>query len=527
MKFIFTIALIALKLSCIAQKQPTPSAFYRDTAIYSGVIKGYSSKSSTIKGKLYINDILKGLQRTSQFEIKKDGTFSVKILLNHPQDIIISIPGFMGSVYMEPGRKLFQSVETKKNSFGSTETVSTFAGALAKINTELVKARDQYQRFVYTQDEVKANPLFFEELLVSQMNKLKKYSDSVALSNKAFVFLAVNIKIAILLRYAGYVNEPASAVTTERLDLFKECLKKSSLNDPSNLLSVNYRYLIGRLRYSKIGLPSTSSEQWIKIVKSFPEATKFTAKERLEFEKVENMEHYQSFRDSHPQYVGRLSSFSTEREALNRIGALKTRLGVPEGLMYDIMRIQTFSSLLADFFIPFSDQKLTEANKLLSTPFLMNDLQLQNNEIKSKIRANKLRAKNANVLAINTWEGVLEKFKGKVIYVDFWATWCVPCREDIVEITPVKEELKDDNIAFVYITNQTSPIESYENSVPAIKGNHVRLSTSEWNRISVMFDILGLPHYLLIGKEGQVIENKVSFDGVDELRKKLLNSLKL
>lgn len=524
MKAFLIIALLAFKLNSVAQKQYDPSVFYRDTAKYSGIIKGFTSKSTT-KGTLYLNDIIKGLQIKRQFEIKNDGTFLVKILLNHPQDVIITMPGFMGSVYLEPGRALLHVIETKKTN-NSSLTRSTFNGELAKVNTELAKARDLYQSFGFTKIQVDSNVLFFEELLVSQMERLKKYKDSAALSDKAFAFLAINIKMSVLLRYADYVGDTANVVTPERLQLFKECLRRSSLNESSNLLSANYRYLIGRLRYSKMLLPSTSKEQWIEIVKSFPDASKFTAKEQLDFEKIKDMVGLQKFNDSHPRYVGSIASFSTKMDRLNRITALKAILGVPDGLMYDLMRMQTFSSLMEDFFTPFSEKQLTEAKKQLSTLFLKNGLQIQNNELKASILKNKFLAKNANVLSLNTWEAILEKFKGKVIYVDFWATWCVPCREEIEEIAPLKQVLKGENIVFLYITNQTSPIESYERRIPLINGNHVRLSTAEWKRVSEKFDVLGLPHYLIIGKEGEVVENKVSFNEVSELKKKLINVLK-
>jgi len=99
----------------------------------------------------------------------------------------------------------------------------------------------------------------------------------------------------------------------------------------------------------------------------------------------------------------------------------------------------------------------------------------------------------------------MEKYKGKVVYVDFWATWCAPCRSGIERIKPLKDEMAAENVAFVYITNQTSPKTAYDNMIPTIKGEHYRVSADEWNVLCGMFKISGIPHYVLVGKDGKVI----------------------
>ncbi|RZK08269.1 MAG: TlpA family protein disulfide reductase, partial [Flavobacterium sp.] len=125
------------------------------------------------------------------------------------------------------------------------------------------------------------------------------------------------------------------------------------------------------------------------------------------------------------------------------------------------------------------------------------------------------------------WDEILKKFKGKVIYVDFWATWCAPCREGIEEIAPLKEKLDENKIAFVYITNQSSPLDIYKNMLPAIKGNHFRLSNDEWNVISEKFKIGGIPRYLLVGKYGRVINDNLPPLKNEELKERLLTATKL
>src|SRR4051794_4166692 len=46
--------------------------------------------------------------------------------------------------------------------------------------------------------------------------------------------------------------------------------------------------------------------------------------------------------------------------------------------------------------------------------------------------------------------------KGKVVVVDFWATWCVPCRSEIPEYNKLREKWKDRGVEFVGVTFESS-----------------------------------------------------------------------
>ena len=48
------------------------------------------------------------------------------------------------------------------------------------------------------------------------------------------------------------------------------------------------------------------------------------------------------------------------------------------------------------------------------------------------------------------WQDVINKYKGKVIYVDFWASWCAPCRAEMPKAKQLRESYKDKDVVFVY-----------------------------------------------------------------------------
>lgn len=152
-------------------------------------------------------------------------------------------------------------------------------------------------------------------------------------------------------------------------------------------------------------------------------------------------------------------------------------------------------------------------------------------ERKEKIEENKTKTgyvinDTPEVKSDKIFDAIISKYKGKLVFVDFWATWCSPCRSGIEKIKPLKEELKNKKIAFVYITNPSSPEELWNMMVPDIHGEHYRLKQDEWNYLSAKFNISGIPRYILIDKDGSVINDNVRFyNSLEDLNKLIMKHL--
>jgi len=123
------------------------------------------------------------------------------------------------------------------------------------------------------------------------------------------------------------------------------------------------------------------------------------------------------------------------------------------------------------------------------------------------------------------FDSIIKKFRGKVIYVDFWATWCAPCRDGIERIKPLKVELADKNIVFIYITNPTSPEKTYNEMIPNIRGEHFRISKDEWNFLVQKFNIYGIPHYALVDKNGKIVNPDLMHLENDDLKNLLVEQI--
>lgn len=192
----------------------------------------------------------------------------------------------------------------------------------------------------------------------------------------------------------------------------------------------------------------------------------------------------------------------------------------------EVIMAQNILGSMSRNFIPLTEDELSASQEELAFPFIANVIKVENEKMKAKIEANKAKTdfvanETPKTEADNIFEAIISKYKGKVVFIDFWATWCGPCRSGMKKMKPLKEELKDKDIVFVYITDPSSPETTYNNMIPDIKGEHYRVSKDEWNYLAQKFNISGIPHYTLVNKEGQVVKDKLppvaSMDGYKQM----------
>jgi len=101
----------------------------------------------------------------------------------------------------------------------------------------------------------------------------------------------------------------------------------------------------------------------------------------------------------------------------------------------------------------------------------------------------------------------LSDFKGKVIYIDFWASWCEPCRAEIPHLKKIAEHYKgNDRLQIISIAtwdakNRTKRYEIIKKD----EMDWLQLEDTD-NTLAKAYNIKGIPRFIIIDKEGKVVD---------------------
>lgn len=178
-----------------------------------------------------------------------------------------------------------------------------------------------------------------------------------------------------------------------------------------------------------------------------------------------------------------------------------------------------------------NSKPLTEfdASKLSSLPEAYRTaIEKENTKLLRTLEANKKKGKaNINEVGeVNDKElfaSILSPFRDRVILVDFWATWCGPCRVAEKGIKSLKKELSNKDIVYLYITGETSPLDTWKSMIPALHGEHFRVTAAQWEYLMESLQIKAVPTYIIIDQNGKMKYKETGIPDMGKMKEKLLN----
>jgi cytochrome c biogenesis protein CcmG/thiol:disulfide interchange protein DsbE len=103
----------------------------------------------------------------------------------------------------------------------------------------------------------------------------------------------------------------------------------------------------------------------------------------------------------------------------------------------------------------------------------------------------------------------LSDYQGKVVVLDFWASWCVPCRRSFPWMNEMQEKYREEGLVVIAVNldNQASDAEAFLQEYPAkfsIHYDHER-------QLARQYAVEAMPSSFLIGRDGTVKERHLGF----------------
>lgn len=473
-------------------------------ATLKGHIAGYRPEMK-LGGSTWTFNPITGNADENQIKVDQDGNFKLELPLNHISVVNISANFMQASVYLKPGEttsveinfpEICRSQSKLQKDKPSLGEKYFFSGALAALNNEIcnsplrglpvgISSQADYEQMfkdVATMniDQFKQYWLDRRKKGLKELDKYPEISDTyrkILLMN-ADMETAQQLMGTYILEYAyrKMNNIPRDSAATgfvkpEITAVYYDFIPKFIPNSPLALYCSELTYLIRSLQYTNL-----SGKPLPEGLKEFPDNTADIAK----------------------------------------------LMGTNKGFLFDLIAAQKLARPIQEF-QPLSDEQLAEATKI--SPVIKDILSDMNNKLKQTIEDNKKksgyvvdRVNIENIPSEELFNAITTPYRGKVVFVDFWATWCGPCRMAMKETEPVKKEYEGKDVVFLYLAAENSPKGTWEQMIPDIKGEHYRVTAEQWEYWGKKFGINGVPSYMVVAKDGTPVHFQVGFMGVDKMK---------
>lgn len=216
--------------------------------------------------------------------------------------------------------------------------------------------------------------------------------------------------------------------------------------------------------------------------------------------------------------------------------SIKETVGFDSGQFYDLLAANAYATLLCQYKKPLSTVQKANIreyyethNKDIAQILLDIDKSVveeisQHTDVKVNPTPIALKKENVSlqVSPNKLMDNIISKYRGHVVLVDLWATWCPVCLYGINKMKDIEKDLKKKRVIFVYITNTTSPKKLWQEKIKTIGGEHYYLTEKEMDSILDSMNTDAFPTYLFYNKQGKLKNKILGFPGTEIIKNELL-----
>jgi thiol-disulfide isomerase/thioredoxin len=112
-------------------------------------------------------------------------------------------------------------------------------------------------------------------------------------------------------------------------------------------------------------------------------------------------------------------------------------------------------------------------------------------------------------LAAATDKLQLDDYRGKIVVLDFWASWCAPCRHSFPWMNEIQEKYRDEGLVVIAVNldNDIDAASQFLQEVPAA----FLIAFDEDRSLVREYDVQAMPSSFVIGRDGEIIQNHLGF----------------